>query len=124
MEQIVSIKDFSLSLKTPGQTTIDVGRFRKHFELSQQALARLAGVHRATVADAPANEKLQRLMRDSLRIVSAATAIADDEERAIYWMRNTPIPEFDHRTAMDLVADGKTDAVVKYLLSIESGSSG
>mgnify|MGYP003627259930 CR=1 FL=1 len=124
MEQVVSINDFSLSLKTPGQATIDVGRFREHFGLSQQALAHLARVHRATVADAPSNEKLQCLMRNFLRVVSAAAGIAGDEERAIYWMRNTPIPEFDHRTAMDLVAEGKIEAVVKYLLSIESGSSG
>ena len=38
--------------------------------------------------------------------------------------RNTPIPEFHHRTAEHLVSTGKTDAVVSYLLSIESGSSG
>ncbi len=70
------------------------------------------------------HEKLQRLMREALRVVSASAGITGDEDRAIYWMRNTPIPEFDNRTAMDLVAEGKADAVVKYLQSIESGSSG
>ena len=34
------------------------------------------------------------------------------------------IPEFQHRTAEHLVSTGKTDAVVSYLLSIESGSTG
>lgn len=124
MEQSIGINDFSLSLKAPGQSIIDVGRFRERFELSQQALANLSGVHRSTVADAPSNEKLQSLMRDALRVVSAAVAITGDEERAIYWLRNTPIPEFGHRVAMDLLADGKVESIVKYLRSIESGFSG
>lgn len=124
MEESININDFSLSIKAPGQSIIDVGRFRERFELSQQALASLSGVHRSTVADTPSNEKLQRLMRDSLRVVSAVAAIIGDEERAVYWMRNTPIPEFGHRVAMELVAHDKTDSVVKYLLSIQSGSSG
>ena len=38
--------------------------------------------------------------------------------------RNTPIPEFGHRTAETLVAEGKTDAVIAYLMSIVAGSSG
>jgi hypothetical protein len=51
-------------------------------------------------------------------------AVAGDRDRAIYWYRNTPIPEFRHQTAEHLVSIGRTDAVVSYLQSIESGSSG
>ncbi len=111
-------------LQATGQTIIDVERFRARFALSKQTLASLAGVHRTTVTDAPNNEKLQRLMREALRVMSAASAITSDATRAIYWMRNTPIPEFDHRMAFDLIAAGKTEAVLKYLRSIESGSTG
>ena len=46
------------------------------------------------------------------------------QERAIYWYRNAPIPEFGHRTAEQLVGDRKTDAVLSYLTSIAGGSSG
>jgi hypothetical protein len=63
-------------------------------------------------------------MREALRVLSAAFDIARDRERAIYWYRNSPIPEFQHRTAEQLVAEGKTDAVLSYLASISSGSSG
>ena len=61
---------------------------------------------------------------DAMLVLSAAMVIAGDRDRAIYWYRNTPIPELQHRTAEHLVSTGKTDAVVSYLLSIESGSSG
>jgi len=43
--------------------------------------------------------------------------------RAIYWYRNTPIPELKHRTAEHLVSTCNTDAVDAYLLSIQSGST-
>lgn len=81
-------------------------------------------MHRTTVAEAPTNAKLQTFMRDTLRVLSAAMNVSGDRDRAIYWYRNAPIPEFRHRTAEHLVSTGKTDAVVSYLLSIESGSTG
>jgi hypothetical protein len=45
-----------------------------------------------TVAEVPANAKLQAFMRDTLRVLSAAMSVAGDRDRAIYWYRNTPIP--------------------------------
>ena len=92
--------------------------------LRQQDLAQLAHVHRTTVAEAPSNAKLQAFMRDALRVLSAAMAMTGDRDRAIYWYRNTPIPEFKHQTAEHLVSTGRTDAVVSYLQSIMSGTSG
>jgi uncharacterized protein (DUF2384 family) len=115
---------FAEGLRAPNQPLIAPDRFADAMQLRQQELAELARVHRTTVADAPSNAKLQRFMRDALRVLSAATDVSDDRARAIYWYRNTPIPEFEHRTAEQLVSAGKTDAVVSYLLSIASGSSG
>lgn len=63
-------------------------------------------------------------MREALKILSAALEVTQDRERAIFWYRNTPIPEFGHRTAEQLVADRKSDAVLSYLTSIAGGSSG
>ena len=59
-----------------------------------------------------------------MRALSAAMGVAGIRDRAIYWYRNTPILEFQHQTAEQLVSTGKTEAVVSCLLSIESGSSG
>jgi hypothetical protein len=63
-------------------------------------------------------------MRETLQVLSAALGVAHDRERAIYWYRNSPIPEFQHRTAEQLVADHKTEAVLSYLSSIGSGPAG
>lgn len=99
-------------------------RFAAAMHLRQHDLAQLAHVHRTTVAEAPANAKLQQYMRDALRVISAAFRVAGNTDRATYWYRNTPIPEFGHRTAEQLVSAGKTDAVVQYLTSIDAGSTG
>lgn len=117
-------QDFALGLQTPGQPVIAPDRFAAAMHLRQQDLAQLARVHRTTVAEAPTNARLQQFMRDTLRVLSAATAVAGAHERAIYWYRNTPIAEFRHQTAEQLVSAGQTDAVVNYLTSIEAGSSG
>lgn len=115
---------FAEGLRAPDQMLIAPDRFAAALQLRQQELAELAHVHRTTVADAPSNAKLQRYMRDTLRVLSAAAAVSGDRARTIYWYRNSPIPEFEHRTAEQLVSAGKTDAVVSYLLSIASGSTG
>lgn len=124
MEADAGIQTFADELRSPDQPSIAPERFAAALHLRQQDLAQLARVHRTTVAEAPTNAKLQAFMRDALRVLSAAMGVAGDRARAIYWYRNTPIPEFRHRTAEQLVSRGKADAVVSYLLSIESGSSG
>jgi hypothetical protein len=124
MEAQVDFQTFATELQSPGQPVIAPDRFAAAMHLRQQDLAQLAHVHRTTVAEAPTNVKLQQYMRDSLRVLSAAFSVAGNTDRATYWYRNTPIPEFGHRTAEQLVSDGKTEAVVSYLTSIESGSTG
>jgi hypothetical protein len=115
---------FSGEFRAPGQAVIEPGRFAEALQLQIQELARLAGVHRATVSDAPANTRLQNYMREALQVLSAAYELTEDRERALYWFRNAPIREFDHRTAEQLVAEHKTKAVLNYLASIGSGSTG
>jgi len=61
--------------------------------------------------------KLQQFMRDTLRVLSAAMEINPDQAQAMYWYKNTPIPEFQHRTGEQLVSAGKTEAVISYLPS-------
>ena len=116
--------NFAEALREPDDVIIAPFRFIQMLGLKQQELADLARVHRTTVSEAPSNTKLQHFMRESLRVISAVRAINGDLRSAIFWYRNTPIPEFDHRTAESLVVEGKTEAVVRYLDSISSGSTG
>ena len=115
---------FAEEFRTPGQPVIQPERFAEALHLRVQDLAKLAGVHRTTVTETPSNARLQRFLREALRALSAAFEVTRDRDRSIFWFRNSPIPEFGHRTAETLVAEGKTDAVVAYLTSIAAGSSG
>ena len=124
MSATLDFQTFAEELRAPGQALIAADRFAAAMQLRQQELAQLAHVHRTTVSEAPANAKLQQFMRDSLRVLSATMEVAGDRGRAIFWYRNTPIPEFEHRTAEQLVSAGKTDAVVSYLMSVAAGSTG
>jgi transcriptional regulator with XRE-family HTH domain len=115
---------FAEEFRMPGQPVIQPERFAEALHLRVQDLAKLAGVHRTTVTETPSNARLQRFLREALRALSAAFEVTHDRDRSIFWFRNSPIPEFGHRTAETLVAEGKTDAVVAYLTSISAGSSG
>ena len=124
MSAAIGFQDFAQGLQEPSHPFISPTRFASTFGLRQQELADLAGVHRATVSAAPDNAKLQKFMRDALRVISAAMEVQPDRSRALYWFRNAPIPEFSHRTAEQLVSRGRVDAIISYLDSIGSGSTG
>jgi hypothetical protein len=119
-----SFTGFADEFRAPDQPVIQPELFAEALHLKLQGLATLAGVHRTTVTETPTNARLQGFLRESLRALSAAYEITHDRDRSIFWFRNSPIPEFGHRTAEQLVAAGKTEAVVSYLTSIAAGSSG
>ena len=115
---------FAEEFRALGQPVIQPERFADALNLQLQDLAKLAGVHRTTVTETPGNARLQGFLREALRALSAAYEVTRDRDRSIFWFRNTPIPEFGHRMAETIVAEGKTDAVIAYLTSIAAGSSG
>lgn len=57
------------------------------------------------------------------RIVALAESISGDRAKAIEWL-NQPLKEFDSKTPLQLIAEGRTNDVIGYLESIESGSVG
>jgi len=115
---------FAEEFRAPGLPTIAPDRYASVLKLQVQDLAKLAGVHRTTVTENPTNARLQAFLRDALKVLTAALEVAGDRDRAIYWFRSVPIPEFGHQTAEELVGKGRADAVLRYLTSIASGSSG
>jgi len=44
--------------------------------------------------------------------------------KAIYWFRNEPIADYRHKTAAELVAEGRLDAVMAYLEELRNGARG
>jgi len=104
--------------------TISPKRFGVALRLDMQTLANKAHVHRNTISRAPESENIQQYLRDSLRVIRAATDIAGSVENAIYWYKNYPLPTFDYRTSEDLVSEGRADALIRYIQSLQAGFAG
>ncbi|MDC8013644.1 antitoxin Xre/MbcA/ParS toxin-binding domain-containing protein [Tahibacter soli] len=115
---------FLESLRTPNSPLLSPERLAEALELPAQDLAQLARVHRNTVQLAPSSTKLQNAMVEVVKVLSAAEELTGSVDRALFWFRNHPIKEFGHRTAMELVAEGKAKAVIKYIESVGTGASG
>lgn len=103
---------------------ISPAKFATAFDYPLQQMAELAHVHRNTVRNNPYSPDLQRYMRDAVRVLQAASDLRGDVGSALFWFRNHPIRDFDRKTADHLVADGKTEAVLGYLATLEAGASG
>ena len=83
-------------------------------------MADLSHAHRNSVWSHPANKQLQATLVNLLRVRSAAMAVNQDPEKAAFFVRNQPIPSFGHKTALQLVGEGRIEDVIAYLASIKS----
>jgi hypothetical protein len=118
------------STREPGTSRFQVGRHLRRASradilgLQQQDLAELAGVHRNTLRTHPESPRLQSALRDLMRVLSAAAAVQPDPKRAIFLVKNEPIPAFHHKTLLQLVQEGRTEDAIGYLESISTGFVG
>ncbi|UVE70335.1 MbcA/ParS/Xre antitoxin family protein (plasmid) [Burkholderia pyrrocinia] len=104
--------------------SISPRRYISVLRLELQDLATQAHVHRSTISRAPDSETIQRFLRETLRVLRAATDVSGDVERAIFWFKNEPLREFDYKTAQTLVSEGRADAAIRYLKMAEAGFLG
>lgn len=99
--------------------------YSERLGISGTRLAKLAGVHRSTVVHAPASEKLQDYLRDSLCVLTILVKANDgDMNRAVYWFRNVPLTELGGDTAEQYVALGGARAIRRYVFNLSVGASG
>jgi hypothetical protein len=111
-------------LNSEASPSISPRRFGLVFRVDIQTLATQAHVHRNTVRLAPDTETIQSYLRESVRVIRAAADISGSIEKAIYWFKNHPLPTFDYKTAQDLVSEKRTEALVKYIQSLQAGYTG
>lgn len=111
-------------LNSEASPSISPKRFGLVFRLDMQTLAAQARVHRNTVRLAPDTETIQSYLRESVRVIRAATDISANIEKAIYWFKNHPLPTFDYKTPQDLVSEKRTEALIKYIQSLQAGYTG
>lgn len=116
--------DFMNFLNSDASPSISPKRFGLVFKVDMQTLAAQARVHRNTVRLAPDTETIQSHLRDSVRVMRAAADISGSIEKAIYWFKNHPLPTFDYKTPQELVSEKRTEALIKYIQSLQAGYAG
>jgi hypothetical protein len=116
----VLLEDF----REPGTSRYSATNIARSLDLQQQELADLAKVHRNTVRIHPESPKLQSTLRDLIRLLSAAQAVQPDLKRAVFLIKNEPVPAFGHKTLLQLVEAGRTEDAIDYLESIACGFVG
>ena len=119
-----TFETFVETLRFDDTLSLSPMRVADALSLPLQDLAATAGVHRNTVRAHPESPRLQHYLREMLRVMSAASASQSDFNRVLFWFKNVPISSFDHKTAYQLIAEGRTDDVVAYLESIQAGYVG
>lgn len=62
-------------------------------------------------------------LEDIERVTLAAEVVAGDRTKAVWWLSQS-LATFGGKTAFELIAEGRTDDVVGYLQSCESGYVG
>jgi uncharacterized protein (DUF2384 family) len=117
------VSGFVDSLQEPRTPYISPKRLSKALGVKVANLAQLTGVHRNTLRN-PSSERLQGRMREMIKVITAATELTGDVDKAIYWFRNEPIAEYSHRSAAELVAEGHVEAVLAYIRDLENGARG
>lgn len=109
--------------ETPGPV-LSPKRFSQALHIDLQTLAEQAHVHRNTISRAPDSQGVQRFLREALKVIKAGTDLSGDVNKALFWYRNEPLSAFGYKTAEQLVSDGRTDDVLRYVGSLEAGAAG
>ncbi len=104
--------------------TFSPRRYSEALQIDLQTLAELAGVHRNTVARAPASRGIQDFLRESVRVIRAATDLSGDVNKALFWYRNEPIAAFQYKTPERLVVEKRSDDLLRYIVSLGAGPAG
>jgi hypothetical protein len=107
-----------------GAAVLSPKRFSEVLSIDLQTLAAQAHVHRNTISRAPSSASVQHFLREALRVIRAATDLSGDVDRALFWYRNEPLQPFGYKTAEQLVSDGHTEDLLRYIGSLEAGAAG
>ena len=107
-----------------GAAMLSPTRLCDALQIEISALAEQARVHPQTMKVAPQSESVQRYLRDVVRAIKAATDLSGDLDKSLFWYRNHPLQPFHYQTADQVVADGKIDALLRYISMLEVGASG
>lgn len=118
------VDDLRAAARPSGLPIINPKLFASALSMDIQVLANRAHVHRTTITRAEGSEKLQKFLREAMRVLAAATDINGNFHDALFWFRNEPISAFDYQTPEQLVSDGRADDLLRYVRALSAGAVG
>jgi hypothetical protein len=92
----------------------EFSRLAEQLELTQAELGKLVGVF--------GEPQVDPTLKTIASILAMATEMAGDEKRAVFWLKQQPIPAYGSKTAFDLFCEGRADAVLTYLEMVRLGA--
>ncbi|WP_158933209.1 antitoxin Xre/MbcA/ParS toxin-binding domain-containing protein [Acidisphaera sp. S103] len=107
----------------PNESRVEPRRVADLLGLPLENLATLAQTHRNTLSRTPGSPQVQAGLGDIVKILVAASQLMEGGSpgRAVLWFKNQPLSGFGGKTAMDLVREGKANAVMEHLQMLADG---
>lgn len=116
------LSSFLDSVIDPRRGLISPKRLGEALHMGLADVARLAKVHRNTLAQKSDSPVVQERLGEVARILAAAADLVEgDAGRAVVWFRHQPLAGFDGATAAELTAAGHGGAVLAHLEMLRDG---
>ena len=98
-------------------------RIAEALRTTQDEIARSVGLGRDAIArkDRVASARTQRRLREMLEILNRVEGRFGSALVAYAWFRSEPLAGFGGLSAMQLVQDGRAEAVMDYLDAVDAG---
>lgn len=109
------------TFRETGQPYLSARRVAETLGLPLTELAAIIGVARTTLTAKSGLRKVDQALSPLVRIVAMAAEMSGDEGRAAIWLKHQPLPGWGGKTALDLLREGKSGAVLDYLESVRAG---
>ena len=104
-----------------GKQITSAHAFATRLGITQAELAKLTGIDTPSFYRQSGLRKLDEAVRPLMNILNLASEMTGSDQRAALWFKHQPIPGWAGKTAYDLVSERKSDRVLAYLQSIQSG---
>nr|WP_320141403.1 antitoxin Xre/MbcA/ParS toxin-binding domain-containing protein [uncultured Cohaesibacter sp.] len=104
-----------------GKQITSAQSFATRLGITQTELAKLAGIDRHALYTQSGLLKLDEAVRPLTSILNLVSEMTGSDQRAALWFKHQPISGWAGKTAFDLVSERKSDRVLAYLLSVQSG---
>ena len=99
-------------------------RFMQAFCIDHLTMARLANIEFLEIEAAPRSGKLQAFVRDAMTVTEAVVDMGGKVSDVVDWFVRQRVPSFDNKTPAELVGEGRTIDLMRYLQSWEAGFQG